>query len=92
MHGERWHFFEVKNVFALLRRIASKRDFYYLNCLYLVRTKNKFLLTKKVCENKDFCGSLMPSENIAILELNQNQNFHKTPSIIYAYLESLIRK
>ena len=34
----------------------------------------------------------MPSEETVILEFNQYQKFDKTPSIIYADLESLIKK
>ena len=56
----------IKKISALLREITSKNngDFYYLNCLYSFRTKNKLESHKKVCENKDFCNVIMPSENI----------------------------
>ena len=43
-------------------------------------------LLKKVCENKDFCGVVMPSENTKIIEFNQYQKSDKTPSIMYADL------
>ena len=32
---------------------------------------------KKVCENKDFCHAIMPSENIKILELINIKNLIK---------------
>ena len=45
-------------------------DSYCLNCLYPFRTKNKFKLYKRACENKDFCNLIMPSEDSKILEVN----------------------
>ena len=47
---------------------------------------------RKVCENKDFCNVIMPSEDTKILELNQYQKSDKEPFIIYADLEYLIEK
>ena len=47
---------------------------------------------KKVCENKDFCNVMMPSEDTEILECNQYHKTDKAPFIIYADLESLIEK
>ena len=45
-----------------------------------------------MCENKDFCNAVMPSEDSKILEFNQYQKSDKEPFIIYAYLEFLIEK
>ena len=45
-----------------------------------------------MCENKDFCGIVIPSENDNILEFNQYMKSDKVPSIIYAGIESLIKK
>ena len=47
---------------------------------------------KKVCENKDFCNVIIPSENDKILEFNQYQKSDKAPFIIYADLECIIEK
>ena len=47
---------------------------------------------KKVCENKDFCNIVMPSEETRILQLNQYQKPDKAPFITYADLECLIEK
>ena len=47
---------------------------------------------KKVCENKDFCNVLTPSEDPKILEFDQYQKSDKAPFIIYADLECLIEK
>ena len=54
--------------------------------------KNKVESHKKVCENKDFCNIIMPSEETKILEFNQYQKSDKTPYIIYPDLECLIEK
>ena len=59
---------------ALLRGTTSKNngDSYCLNCLHSFRTKNRLESDKKVCEIKDFCNVIMPSEDTKTLELNQN--------------------
>ena len=78
---------------ALLRGITSKRDgdFYCLNCLYSL-DKKKLELHKKVCENKEFRGILITSEDTKKLEFNQQRNSDMTPFIIYADLQYLIKK
>ena len=43
-----------------------------MNCLHLFRTNNKLESHKKVSENTDFCGVVMPSED------------QSTPSILYS--------
>ena len=45
--------------------------FYCLNCLHSFRRKNKLQSHKKVCENKNFCNIVTPSEDTKILEFNQ---------------------
>ena len=47
---------------------------------------------KNVCENKDFCGILMHSEDSKILKLNQYWECYETPSNIYADLQFLIKE
>ena len=47
---------------------------------------------KKVCKNKGFCGILMPSEKDNILKFNQYSKSDKMPYIIYADMESLIKR
>ena len=81
------HCLAIKKLSPLLREIRSKHvgDFYCLNCLHLFRTKNKL-------ENKDFCDVVIASEDTKISEFNQCQKSAKTPSIIHADLESLIKK
>ena len=84
----KWHYIVAKK----LRGINSKhnRDLYCLNCLDLFITKRK--LHKKVCENKFCCGVVMPFEVTKILEINHYQKSDKAPSIIYADIESLIKR
>ena len=85
-NGERWYCIALKKLQALLRGITWKNngDFHCFNCLYSFRTKNKLESHKKVCENKDFCGVEMPSEDIKILKFNnQYQKSDKAPFNIY---------
>ena len=93
-NGEGLRYLSVKELSALLRGITSKNNgyFYCLNCLYSFRTKNKFESNKKVCENKNVCGILMPSKDIEILEFNQYKKSDKSPFIIYSDFECLIEK
>ena len=69
---EKWHYFAVKKLFALLRGITKNYgDFYCFNCLHSLRTNNKLESYKRVYENKDFCSIIMPSEDTKILAVNQ---------------------
>ena len=61
-----------------------------MNCLHSFRTKNKLESLKNVCENKDFCNVIIPSEDNKILEFSQYQKSDKASFIIYADLECLI--
>ena len=80
-----------KNVICIIHRITSKHrgDVY---CLHSFRTENNLKSYEKVCKNKDFCGIVMPSEKGNILEFNQYIKSDKVSNIIYADIESLIRK
>ena len=49
-------------------------------------------LSSLLCENKDFCNVIMPSEDTKILLFNQYQKSNKAPFIIYADLECVIEK
>ena len=90
----RWHYLAVKKLSALLRGVTSKHygDFYCLNCFNSFGTKNKLQSHKRVCENKDFCNIIMPSEDTKILQFNQYQKSDKAPFIIYADVECIIEK
>ena len=65
-----------------------------MNCFHLLTTKNHINKEshKKVCENKDFCGVALSFKDTKILEFNQFQKSDKIPSILYADLESFIKK
>ena len=62
--------FSKKTLSALLRGIISKHNsnFNCLNCLHSFSTKNKLESHEKVCENKDFCGAVKPSEDTKVLK------------------------
>ena len=91
---EGWNYLTVKKLSTLLRGITSKHhgDFYCLNCLHSFRTENKLKSNEKICKNKVFCGIVMPPEKDNVLEFNQYMMSDKMPYIIYADIESLIRK
>ena len=61
---EGWYYLPAKHLSALLRRITAKHhgNFYCLNCLHAFRAGNKLKFHKKVCKNKDFHGTAIPSE------------------------------
>ena len=90
----RWYYLPAKKLSALLNRTTSKTkgDFYCSNCLHSFRTENKLESHEKVCKNKDFYGIVMPSKKDKVLEFNQYMKSDKMPYIIYADIESLIRK
>ena len=89
-----WHYLAVKKLSALLRGITSKHhgDFCCLNCLNSFATENKRESHKKLCENKDFCNVIMPSQDNKISEFNLSQKSDKVSFIIYADLEFRIKK
>ena len=45
-----------------------------------------------MCEHKDFCIIVLPSDDTKILEFNQCGKYDKAPFITYADLECLIQK
>ena len=63
-----------------------------MNCLHSFRTKHKLKSHKKVCENKDLCNVIMPSEETKKLEFNQYKKTDKVPFIICIDLEYIIEK
>ena len=90
----RWHYFAVKKLSELLRRIASKHHggFSCLNCPHSFATKSKLESHKKVCENKDFLMQLCLLKTLKYWNLNHYQKSDKVPFIIYADLECIIEK
>ena len=67
-YGEGWHYLAVKKE-ELLRGITSKchGEYYFLNRFHSFATENK-CKSQKVCDNKDFCNVVMPSEDTKILK------------------------
>ena len=47
---------------------------------------------EKVCENKNFCNVIMPSEDTKIWTFNQYQKSDKAPFIVYAGFQCIIGK
>ena len=47
---------------------------------------------KKVCQNKDFCNVIIPSEDTKTLEFNQYQETDKVSIFVYADPECIIEK
>ena len=87
-----WHYLAVKKLVALLRRITSKHHVSFIACLHSFTTKEKVQLHKKVCENKDFCNIIIPSEDTKKSEFNQYEKYDKARFIIHADLECIIEK
>ena len=88
------HYLAVKSLSALVKEITSKRDgdFYCLNCFHWYNTKNKLEKHVRVHNDHDYCNVEMPDENKKILKHNHGEKSIKAPSIIYADLESLLKK
>ena len=85
--------YSKKTIYIIKRNnIKTPGDFYYLNCLHSFRAGNKPKSHEKVCKSKDFCGIVVPSGKDKILEFNQYMKSNKMPYIIYADMESLIKK
>ena len=79
---------------AFFRGITSNNngDFYCLNCFHSFRTKNKLKKHKNICENHDYCYVQMPKEDNKILKYNHGEKSMKVPFIIYADIESSLKK
>ena len=60
---KKWHYFVVKRLSALFRRMTSKHegDFYCRNCLH---SENKIKKHKNVSENHDYCYVEILTEDI----------------------------
>ena len=88
-NGEIWHYLALS---ALLRGITFKTALPCLNCLHSFATEIKHESHKNVCENKNFCNVIIPSEDTKILEFNQCQKSDRGLYIIYADLQCSIEK
>ena len=80
---------------ALRKGIISnhKGDFYYcLNDFQSYSTKEKLEKHKDVCKNHDYCYVEMPREDKKILKNNHGEKSKEVAFIIYADLESSLKK
>ena len=93
-NGKNWHYLAVKSLSRLLRGITSNHDgdYYCLNYFHSYRTENKRNVHKKICDNNKYCNIEMPSLNNNIIKYNQGDKSLKSPFIIYADLECLLKK
>ena len=84
----------MESLSALLKEISSNNvvDFYYLNCFHSYRTKNKLKEHERVCNDHDYCYVEMPNKGNKILKFINGEKALKAPAIIYAELESLLKK
>ena len=84
----------IKKISALLTDIKPKNkgDFYCMNYLHSFRRKIKIESHKTVCENKDFCYVVIPSEDTKILEFSQFQKSYQDLFTTHADLECIIEK
>ena len=92
-NGEKqWHYLAIKKLSALLREITSKHygTFYCLNCLHSFATEKTLESHKKVCQNKDFCNVIMPSEDTKILIKNLIKHHLLFMQILNVYYKRLM--
>ena len=90
--GKNWHYLAGRTLSALLKGITSKDDgdFYCLNCFHSHTTENKLKKHKNVCENHDYCYKIIIDNKI--IKYNHGEESMKIPFIVYADLESLLKK
>ena len=83
-NDEKWHYFAVKKLSALLREITSNYvgSFYCLNCLHSYKTKDKLKKHGNVCKNHDYCYVEIPREDSKILKYNHGEKSMRTPFLI----------
>ena len=93
-HGKKWHYLAVKKLSALFRGVTSNNngEFYFINYLHSYGMQNKLKKRENVCKNHDYCYVEMPNRDNKILKYNHGQKSMKVPFIIYADLESLLKK
>ena len=85
---EGWHFLAVEKLSALLHGIT----YWFLLFDILLEQKMNVNLIKNYVKLKGFYGIVMTSEKNNILGFNQYTKSDKMPYIVYADIESLIKK
>ena len=66
-------------------------DFYCLNCLHAYRTENSLKKHERLCLDNKYCHIKFPKKGENILSYKADNKSIKTPQIIYADLECLLR-
>ena len=91
--GEKWHFTSVKNENRLFRHTYSKHNdaYYYLNCRQSYRTDKILKKHERLCLNNKDCNVKLPNKNNNILKYEKDMRSIKSPHIIYADLECLLK-
>ena len=91
--GEKWHFTSVKNENRLFRHIYSKyNDAYYcLNCRQSYGTDKLLKKHERLCLNNKGCNVKLPNKNNNILKYEKDMRSIKSPHIIHADLECLLK-
>ena len=86
-----WHYLAIKSISRLFRGFTSNNngDHYCLNCLHSYRTENALKNHERLCNNHDYCETLMPTEGKNIVKYNSGEKALKVANIIYFDLETL---
>ena len=110
---DKWHYLALKSIptengykkptqsiSRLFRGITSNPngDFHCLGCLHSFRTDNKLRKQERLCNNHDFCETIMPfcepimpSKDKNILWYNSREKSLKVANAIYFDLETPIK-
>ena len=91
-NNNNWHYITIKSISRSFRGVTTKNkgDFYCLNCLHSVRTKNKLLNHEKLCTNHKHCEIIMPKECENIINYNSGDKAIHHPHIMSADLETIL--
>ena len=86
-----WHYLTIKSISRLFRGVTSSNngDFYCLNCLHSNRTENALKNNERLCNNYDYCKTLMPTKSKNIVKRNSGEKTLKGANAIYFDLETL---
>ena len=88
-----WHYICVKNLKALCRGVFSNNhgDYYRLNCLHAYRTKSSLKIHERLCLNNKYCHLKLPWFYENKLKYKADRKSIKTPHMIFADLECLLK-
>ena len=77
-----------------IRGVTSNhhRDFFCRNCMHSFVTDNKLKNHERLCLNHDHCEIVMPKPDENILEFNKSEKSLHILHIIYADLQTILKK